>query len=158
MEKFETTKIFVKDKDELEMLQDSLKSPNIDQEIKPILEKFFTLPITPHESCYGHPENLKNPYLSYVDDETINKQDLKFQKLFKEKIKELVKNINKKIGANIVNIKFEEVNHGGKGPRDYVLQFEILDNNFYQSQGKGILDIIWQEFSAYLDKVARELG
>ncbi|MBL7057999.1 hypothetical protein ISS03_01560 [Patescibacteria group bacterium] len=63
-EKFESKKIFIKDRDNFEMLRQSLESKEIDAGIVPILENFFSFPITPRESCYGHTETGKNPYLS----------------------------------------------------------------------------------------------
>ncbi|MDD5341109.1 MAG: hypothetical protein PHC97_01575 [Patescibacteria group bacterium] len=156
-EKFGQEPRFVKDKDNLLMLQEALRSKNIDKDIKPILEKFFTLPITPHQSCYGHPEKDKSPYLSYVEDEARNEKDKRFQQLLKEKILELTKIINGKIGGEVVNIALEEVDHGGRGPKDYTLKFDVIDKKFFKENGKEILDIIWQEFSKYLDKAAREL-
>ena len=149
-----------KDRDNLDMLKKSLESKEIDEDIVPILEKFFSLPITPRESCYGHPETNKNPYLSYVDDETHNEQELSIQRLFKEKINELAAKINETIGSEAVSISLEEINHGG-GPKDYTLRFEIIDKKIFQENGIKLLDTIWGEFSKYLDgdpkKVARKI-
>jgi len=147
---FRPEKFFTKDRDNLEMLQHSLESKEIDEDIIPILEKFFSLPITPHESCYGHAETNKNPYLSYIDDETQNEQELNIQRLFKEKIAELTAKINQRIGSEAVNIVLEEIDHGG-GPKDYTLRIEIINNKIFQENGKKLLDIIWEEFSKYLD-------
>jgi len=151
-EKFEPQNSFTKDKDNLEMLRRSLESKEIDKDIIPILEKFLSLPITPRESCYGHVEESKGPYLSYVDDETKNEQELHIQRLFKEKIAELATRINQKIGSEVVRIDMEEVNHGG-GPIDYTLRFEIIDEKIFQEFGKKILETIWDEFSKYLDEL-----
>ncbi|MBU2564200.1 hypothetical protein KKA23_01310 [Patescibacteria group bacterium] len=151
-EEFKLEKFFTKDRDNLEMLHQSLDSKKIDANIIPILEKFFSLPITPRESCYGHVETNKSPYLSYVDDKTQDDQELSIQRLFKEKISELITRINEKIGSEAVNISLEEVDHGG-GPKDYTLRFEIIDKKIFQENGKKLLDIIWSEFSKYLDKL-----
>ncbi len=151
-EEFKPEKFFTKDKDNLEMLRQSLKSKEIDEDVIPILEKFFSLPITPRESCYGHAEEGKSPYLSYVDDETQNEQELSIQRLFKEKITELAARINQKIGSEAVNIVLEKIDHGG-GPKDYTLRFEVIDKKILQESGKKFLDVIWEEFSKYLDEI-----
>jgi hypothetical protein len=151
-EEFKLGKFFTKDGDNSEMLKQSLESKKIDQEIVPILEKFFSLPITPRESCYGHVETNKSPYLSYVDDESQNKQELSFQRSFREKISELAARINQIIGSEAVSISLEEIDHGG-GPKDYTLQFEIIDKKIFQENGKKLLNIIWDEFSEYLDEL-----
>ena len=151
-EGFKPENFFTKDRDNLEMLKQSLESKEIDQDIIPILEKFFSLPITPRESCYGHAETNKNPYLSYIDDETKNEQELAIQRLFKEKITELTARINQIIGSEAVSISLEEIDHGG-GPKDYTLRFEIIDKKIFQENGKKLLDIIWDEFSKYLDEL-----
>ncbi|MFH1030382.1 MAG: hypothetical protein V1770_03940 [bacterium] len=149
---FKLEKFFTKDRDNLEMLKKSLESKEIEDDIIPILEKFFSLPITPRESCYGHAETNKNPYFSYVDDETQNEQELDIQRSFKEKISELTARINQKIGSEAVSISLEEIDHGG-GPKDYTLRFEIVDKKIFQENGKKLLDIIWSEFSKYLDEL-----
>ena len=151
-EEFKPEKFFTKDEDNLEMLRQSLESKEIDKDIIPILEKFFSLPITPRESCYGHPEKAKSPYLSYVEDGAQNKQDEDFQRLFKEKIAELTTRINERIGSEAVNISLEEVDHGG-GPKDYTLRFEIIDKKRFQKKGKKLLDTIWSEFSRYIGEL-----
>jgi len=151
-EEFKPERFFTKDRDNLEMLRQSLESKEIDEDIIPILKKFFSLPITPRESCYGHAETNKNPYLSYVNDETKNEQELSIQRLFKEKIAELTAKINQRIGSEAVNIVLEEIDHGG-GPKDYTLRFEIIDKKIFQENGKKLLDIIWSEFSKYLDEL-----
>jgi len=147
---FRPEKFFTKDRDNLEMLQHSLESKEIDEDIIPILEKFFSLPITPRESCYGHMETNKSPYLSYVDDETKDEHELIIQKSFREKTSELATRINQRIGSEAVNIVLEEIDHGG-GPKDYTLRFEIINKKIFQENGKKLLDIIWEEFSKYLD-------
>ena len=134
------------------MLRQSLESKKIDEDIIPILEKFFSLPITPHESCYGHAETDKNPYLSYIDDETQNEHELSIQKSFREKIAELTIKINQRIGSEAVNIVLKEIDYDG-GPKDYTLRFEIIDKKIFQENGKKLLDITWDEFSKYLDKL-----
>lgn len=134
------------------MLKRGLESKNIDPEMVPILKKFFLLPITPHQSCYGHIEEHKNPYLSYIDDETQNKKELEMQKKFKGKILELTERINQKIGSHIVNVSLERVEHGG-GPKDYTLRFDIANKEILQDDGEKILDTIWEEFSRYLDQL-----
>lgn len=151
-EKFKPEKKFTKDRDNLEMLKQSLESKEIDEDIIPILEKFFSLPITPRESCYGHVEKLKEPHLSYVEDDAQSEQDKNFQRLFKEKIAELTARINQKIGNEAVNIVLEEIDHGG-GPKDYTLRFKIIDKKVFRDFGKKFLDIIWEEFSKYLDEI-----
>ncbi len=151
-EEFKPEIFFTKDRDSLEMLKQSLESKEIDEDMIPILEKFFSLPITPRESCYGHPETHKNPYLSYIDDETQNEQELSIQRLFKEKISELATKINEAIGSVVVSISLKEIDHGG-GPKDYTLRFEIVDKKIFQENGKKLLDIIWGEFSKYLSEL-----
>lgn len=151
-EEFKPEIFFTKDSDNLEMLKQSLESKEIDQDIIPILEKFFSLPITPHQSCYGHVETNKSPYLSYVDDETKNEQDLSIQRDFKEKITELAAKINQRIGSEAISISLEEVDRGG-GPKDYTLRFEIIDKKIFQEMGKNFLDIIWEEFSKYINEL-----
>ena len=151
-EKFRPEKFFTKDRDNLEMLKQSLESKEIDEDIIPILEKFFSLPITPRESCYGHMETNKSPYLSYVDDETKDEQELIIQKSFREKTSELATRINQRIGSEAVNIVLEEIDHG-RGPKDYTLRFEIIDKKIFQENGKKLLDTIWDEFSKYLDEL-----
>ncbi len=151
-EEFRPQKFFTKDRDNLEMLRQSIESKEIDDEIIPILEKFFLLPITPRESCYGHVETNKRPYLSFVDDKTENEHELIIQKSFKEKTAELATLINQRIGSEAVNTALEEIDHGG-GPKDYTLRFEIIDKRIFQENGKKFLDIIWEEFSKYLDEL-----
>lgn len=144
-------KFFTKDRDNLEMLRQSIESKKIDEDMIPILEKFFFLPVTPRESCYGHVETSKGPYLSFVEDETENEQEIIIQRSFKEKTSELANIINQRIGSEAVNTVLEEIDHGG-GPKDYTLRFEIIDKRIFQKNGKKIFDIIWDEFSKYLDK------
>ncbi len=151
-EEFKPENFFTKDKDNLEMLKHSIESEEIDKGVIPILEKFFSLPITPHESCYGQPEKDKNPYLSYVEDNTQSEQEVNFQRLFKEKIAELTAKINQRIGGETVNISLEEIDHGG-GPKNYTLRFNVVDKKIFQENGKKFLDIIWEEFSKYLDEL-----
>ncbi len=155
-EKFKSEEFFVKNRDNLKMLQQSLELEEIDKDIIPILEKFFLLPITPRESCYGHAEKLEEPYLSYIEDDARNKQDENFQKLFKEKIAELTAKINQRIESESVNIVLEEIDRG-EGPKDYTLRFKIIDIKKFQEFGKKILDIIWEEFSKYLDEIKGKL-
>lgn len=138
-----------KDRDNLEMLKLSIASERVDADIIPILEKFFSLPITPTESCYGHVETGKNPYLGYVNDEAENLKDLSIQKSFKEKINELSAVINRRIGVEIVDVLLEEINHGA-GPKDCTLRFDIKDDKVFKEMGKKLLDIIWEEFSTYI--------
>ena len=114
------------------------------------------MPITPRESCYGHAEKLEEPYLSYIEDDARNKQDENFQKLFKEKIAELTAKINQRIESESVNIVLEEIDRG-EGPKDYTLRFKIIDIKKFQEFGKKILDIIWEEFSKYLDEIKGKL-
>ncbi|MGB2761982.1 MAG: hypothetical protein WBC21_00370 [Minisyncoccales bacterium] len=151
-EKLKPKEFFTKDRDNLEMLRQSLESKEIDEDIIPTLEKFFSLPITPRESCYGHVEKLKEPYFSYIEDDAQSEQDENFQKLFKEKIAELTTRINQKIGSEAVNIVLEEIDRGG-GPKDYTLRFKIIDKKNFQKFGKNFFDIIWEEFSRYLDEI-----
>ncbi len=151
-ETLRSEKFFTRDRDNLEMLKQSIESKEIDEDIIPILEKFFSLPITPHESCYGHVETNKIPYLSYVDDETQDEQELSIQRLFKEKISELTARINERIGSEAVNVSLEEVDYDG-GPKDYILRFEIIDKKTFQENGKKLLDAIWSEFSKYIGEL-----
>lgn len=151
-EKIRSEKLFTKDRDNLEMLRQSLESKEIDEDMVPILENFFSLPITPRESCYGHAEKLKEPYLSYVEDDAQSEQDESFQRIFKEKTGELTARINQRIGSEAVNIVLEEIDRGG-GPKDCTLRFEIIDKKVFQEFGKKLLDIIWEEFSKYLNKI-----
>jgi len=151
-EKFESEKFFTKNKDNLEMLRQSLELEEIDKDIIPILEKFFSLPITPRESCYGHAEENKSPYLSYIEDEPQCELDKKFQTVFKEKISALTDRINQKIGSEAVSIILEVVDRGG-GPKDYTLKFKVINKKNFQEFGKKILDIIWEEFSKYIDEI-----
>ncbi|MBU1036685.1 hypothetical protein KKF32_01450 [Patescibacteria group bacterium] len=151
-EKIKPKESFTKDRDNLEMLRQSLKSEEIDKDIIPILEKFFSLPITPRESCYGHAKTLKEPYLSYVEDGIQSEQDENFQELFKEKITELTTKINQRIGNETVNIVLEKIDRDG-GPKDYTLRFEIIDKENFQKFDEKFLDIIWDEFSRYLDEL-----
>ncbi len=144
--------MFVKDGANLEMLKRSLESKEIDVDIIPILEKFFSLPITPRESCYGHMETGKEPYLSYVDDEALNEDDLAIQKRFKENVIQLQTKINARIDREAINIILEEIDHK-KGPKDYTLQFEIIDKEIFQKNGKELLEIIWDEFSKYISEL-----
>ena len=151
---FDSERFFIKNKDDLEMLQKSLESEKIDQDIIPILEKFFSLPITPIESCYGHPKQVQSPYLAYINDNTENNRDKNFQRLFNEQIAELTKKINLKIGNEAVNIfiKEEVVDYKGE-KKDYIMRFEIIDKKNFQENGKKILNIIWDEFSKYVDEL-----
>ncbi len=151
-EELKPEKFFSKDADNLEMLKQSLESKEIDQDIIPVLEKFLSLPITPRESCYGHPETNTSPYLSFVDDETQNETELIMQKSFREKISLLSEKINQKIGGKAINVSLDEADHGG-GPKDYTLRFEIVDKTKFQETGKKFLDTIWEEFSKYLEEL-----
>jgi hypothetical protein len=151
-EEFKPEKIFMKDGDNLEMLRQSLKSKEIDKDIIPILEKFIILPITPRESCYGHAKEIKSPYLSYIEDDVQNESDKKFQKLFREKIAELATRINYRIGSEAIRIDLEEADHG-RGPKDYTLRFQIIDNEVPEESVKKIIHIAWDEFSKYIDEL-----
>lgn len=151
-EEFKPENIFMKDRDNLEMLRQSLESKEIDEDMIPILEKFIVLPITPRESCYGHAKEFKSPYLSYVEDDVHNESDKKFQKLFREKIVELATRINYRIGSEAIRIDLEEVDHG-KGPKDYTLRFQIIDNEGSEENIKKIIHIVWDEFSKYIDEI-----
>lgn len=149
---FKSEKLFTKNEDNLNMLKRALESNEIDNDLIPILEKFFSLPITPRECCYGHPETNKKPYLSYVNDETQNEHELEIQKLFKKKISELATRINQKIGSVAVNTTLDEVNYGN-GPIDYTLRFQIINEKDFQENGNNLLTTIWDEFSKYLDEI-----
>lgn len=144
--------VFVKSEDNFRMLQASLETREIDEDIVPIIEKFFSLPMTPIESCYGHVAKDNDPYLSYVEDDVADEQARNFQRLFKERINELATRINGEIGDNAVRIFLDEVDHGG-GPKDYTLRFEIIDKNLFQEKGNEVLAIIWQKFSDYIDNL-----
>lgn len=144
--------VFTKNIDNSEMLKRSLESEGMDADIIPVIEKFFSLPITPRESCYGHIEELKDPYFSYIEDDVQNEREKNFQKLFKERIAELTAAINKRIGSEAVSLVLEEMDHGG-GPKNYTLRFEIIDEKVFQENSKEFLGIIWEEFSIYLDEL-----
>jgi hypothetical protein len=148
-EEFKPEKFFTKDGKNLEMLKQALGSEEIDKDIIPILEKFFSLPITPTNSCYGHWDG-GIPYLSYVDDETQNEQELGIQKLFREKITELANKINQRIGSEAVSIRLE----GERlRPKEHTLRFDFIDKKIECEMGVHLLDIIWEEFSKYLDEL-----
>lgn len=151
-EKFRPEEFFSKNRENSDMLKQAMESERIDAEILQILNEFFLLPLTPRESCYGHPEKDANPYLSYVEDDVQNKQEENFQRLFKEKISELSKRINEKIGSESVDVSLEEENHGG-GPIDYTLYFKIPNKENYKKNGEKILKIIWSEFSNYINEL-----
>jgi len=151
-EQFKKEIFYTKDIDNLEMLRQSLESKEIDKDIIPILKKFFSLPITPRESCYGYVEKLKEPYLSYIEDSVQNGKDENFQKLFKEKVTELATRINQRIGSEAINVVLEKINRG-EGPEDYTLRFKIINEKAFQKLGKEFLDIVWDEFSKYLDEI-----
>lgn len=151
-EKIEPGKKFVKNRDNLGMLKKSLTSEKIDTDLIPILKKFFSLPITPHESCYGHIKERKQPYLSLVDDKAYNEQEKNIQKTFREKIIKLGTRINKKIGTNVIEIVLEETYHES-GPKDYTLYFKIKDEKTFQELNRELLVIIWEEFSKYIDEI-----
>lgn len=149
---FKPKKLFTKNEDNLNMLKQALESNKIDNNLIPILEKFFSLPITPRESCYGHPETNKKPYLSYVNDQTQNEHELKIQSLFKEKISALATRINQKVGSDAVNIALDEVNYGN-GPIDYTIRFQIINERDFENNGNDLLIAIWDEFSKCLNEL-----
>jgi hypothetical protein len=151
-ENFKFENSFVKNSANLGMLRKSLESKEIDKDIVSILEKFFSLPITPRESCYGHPEKDSSPYLSYVEDDVKDEQSKKFQRLFRGKVMGLTRTINERIGSEVVNIILERIDHGG-GPKDYTVRFEVINKKSFQENGKKVLDIIWSEFSKFIDEL-----
>lgn len=159
IEKFKSEKLFAKNNENHQMLQASLWSGRIDQELIPFLKKFFLLPITPRESCYGHikkdnqnkTEKVKYPYLSYVEDDTLVEQEKNIQKLFKERLPELNLKINQKIGSEIVQIDMETENFGESGPKNYTLRFTITDKKYFEEKEQELLSIVWDEFSKYVD-------
>jgi hypothetical protein len=118
--------------------------------MRPILKKFFSLPITPTSSCYGHVDTEKNPYLSFVDDEARNESEHNIQKRFKEGIGDLEVQINQAIGSDTVKLSLEEFDHGG-GPLEYTLRFEIADKMIFRAEGDKLLSTIWDEFVSYLN-------
>ena len=143
---------FSKDPDDLQMLQRSIESKELDPEMIPIIEKFFSLPLTPTESCYGHPEQAKNPYLSYVEDQAKDAHELKQQAQFKNKIAELETKINNQLGSQAVTLTIDETDYG-PGHKDYTLKFNITDTQAFQEKGPEYLETIWTEFSNYLDRL-----
>lgn len=161
IEKIKSEKLFVKNNENNQMLQASLDSGRIDQELIPFLKKFFLLPITPRESCYGHIkkdyqtkiEKVKYPYLSYVEDDTLVEQEKNIQKLFKTGLPELNLKINQKIGNDIVKIDMEIENFGESGPKNYTLRFTITDKKYFEEKEKELLNIVWDEFSKYIDEL-----
>jgi hypothetical protein len=148
---FNFRKRFIKDQDNLEMLKKSQELKDLDKEMLPILQKFFLLPMTPIESCYGHPENGKDPYLSYVDDISLDDSVNEMQLFFREKLDELQSRINRRLGGEIVNMNLEKTEHGG-GPNDYTIRFRIDDKAIFKERGKEIIDVIWDEFNKYLEE------
>ncbi len=145
-------RFFQKDSGNLEMLKRSIESPEIDQELIPILERFFKLPITPTESCYGHVEKWKKPYLSYVEDELKNSQDENIQKEFSRGVKELTDKINERIGQEVIKILKKFVDYGA-GPKEYILSFEVIDKGMWKRLGDRLSEIVWDEFLKYLDSL-----
>lgn len=133
-----------------EMLRAAMESKEVDQGVIPIIEKFFSMPITPTESCYGHPEEGKTPYFSYSEDDVKSNEDEDFQKSFKEKIAELQVRINNRIGGDVVVVTIETDDYGG-GPKNHTVRFQISDKIYFEEHGKQIVDIIWDEFSKYID-------
>lgn len=160
-EKFESGKLFVKGNENSQMLKESLESGQIDQDLIPFLQKFFLLPITPRESCYGHVERdeqgkierVKEPYLGYVEDDIQAEQGKRIQNLFKERLAELNSKINERIGNKIVRIDLEAENFGEMGPKAYTLRFIILDKKLFKEKDHELLNAIWEEFSRYIDKL-----
>ncbi|MEI6379219.1 MAG: hypothetical protein WCO55_06205 [Candidatus Falkowbacteria bacterium] len=149
-ETFSPIKKFAKDPDDLRMLHRSIESKELDQEMIPIIEKFFTLPLTPTESCYGHPKQAKNPYLTYVEDEVTSEHDSKQQELFKKQIRSLETKINNQLGGQAVTLTMDKTDYG-PGHTDHTLKFNITDTQAFQEKGPEYLETIWQEFSNYLD-------
>ena len=152
-EEFELEKSFTKDVGDLEMLQESLKDEDMDKEMIPFLEKFFSIPITPIESCYGHPEEDREPYLSYIEDEVEAEKDKKLQESFRNRIEELVVEINTEFGDEFVDITLEKVDNGEGGPNNYNLRFKIINKESFKEKGEVPLRIIWEKFSKYVDKI-----
>jgi len=145
--------IFTKDNDDTEMLKKALESKDLDPEIIPILEKFLSLPITPTQSCYGHIDQNKTPHLSYVEDDTQqNQENISIQKSLRSRLPELNNSINQRLGSEAVKIILEEDDHGG-GPKEYTIQFKIIDRESFQKLKDVFLNIIWEEFAKYLDSL-----
>jgi hypothetical protein len=149
-EGFEQPKSFVKDAENAEMLREALQSPEIDEEIIVVLEKFLALPITPQESCYGHPEELKNPYLSYVEGPEHNEKDRIFHQKLKSSISNLSSRINSRMGEEIISINLDEDDYGNDGPSVYTIQFDVIDKAIFKRKGQEILQIVWDEFARFL--------
>ncbi len=140
--------VFSKDPCDTAMLQEALSSAEIDQGLVPFLQHFFELPITPRESCYGHADTGKEPYLSFVlDDIGGNESQLHTQQLFLHKISELETVINARLGDGAVVVVLDKQDHGA-GPVDYTVQFKIKDGALYHEMGDGFFYVIWEEFTA----------
>lgn len=142
-------KIFIKNTDSLGMIKDSIKSKDLDPEMVPILEKFFSLPITPIESCYGHADRNKSPYICYIEDPEQDKDQTDIQTSLKSNLSQLRDAINNRVDGNVVEIDLEETDHG-RGPKDYTVRFKITDKKIFQELDSNLLSIIWEEFAKYL--------
>jgi hypothetical protein len=155
-EKIKTGYFYTKDKDFTEKLHKDFKSEWIDDDILPIFKHFFSLPITPIESCYGHPEKNKSPYFCYIEDNVENEQDKEFQKLFMEKIIGLAERINKRIGNETIKLTIGNLSWyvEGKGNlKGHMINFNIIDQKKWQESGKEITNIIWEEFSRAINEI-----
>ena len=137
-----------------EMLNQVLASGTLDSGTSPIIRRFLSLPLTSTCSCYGHEENGREPFLSYVNDEPKNQKDGNFQKEFRRRLSKLNQRINLRIGGSVVRIFLDKSDYEG-GPYEYVLKFNIVDKELLQKLGKKLLDIIWEEFANYLDELAK---
>jgi len=151
-EEFKLEKPFIKDNEDLEMLQESLKEEGLDKEMIPFLEKFFSIPLTPVESCYGHPKRDKEPYLSYVEDKVEVEKDKMFQESFRNRVEDLIMEINTELGSEFVDITLKKEDRGEGGPDNYTLRFEITDKENFKERGEEVLKVIWEKFSKYIDE------
>ena len=150
-EQFNPGKTIKKDKANLVLLMESLEDKNLDPEMIPIMKKFIPLPITPVQSCYGHHDKETVMHLSYVDDDTDDEKEKNFQKSFREKLKELTVSINKKINDTIVKVTYDEDDYGGKHQLCNIV-FKIIEPKKFRENDTEYRQIIWNEFSNYVDK------
>ena len=132
------------------MLAEALRSGNIDPEVRPFLKRFFVLPITPTESCYGHPEKGSMPYISYVQDDVYDEQtNANNTRFLTECETQLAGRINAHLKNPWVVIHVETESYGS-GPQVHTIHFSIDDCEVYEKHGEVILKTIWE---AVLDTI-----
>ena len=141
---------FVKNIEMVSTLDEAIESDFLDKEMIPLLKKFKTLPITPIESCYGHPKRNMRPYLVYLNDATNDQSLINFQdNLINFITNNLEAKINESLQENAVAIdtgRITSYNHSKEPLKGYWVKFNFCNSHLFKKQGKEIIKTVWREF------------